>query len=36
VGRWLAETIETQMLSMQRQNEIKMYNIHGYDGMKKD
>jgi hypothetical protein len=36
VGRWPAETIETQILSMQRQNGTKMYNIHGYDGMEKD
>jgi hypothetical protein len=36
VGRWPAETIETQILSMQRHIEIKMYDIHGHDGMQKD
>jgi hypothetical protein len=36
VGRWPAETIETKILSMQRHIEIKMSDIHGYDGMQKD
>jgi hypothetical protein len=36
VGRRPAETIETQILSMQRHIEIKMYDIHGHDGMQKD